>query len=87
MAWETVKNEVDQREAELSSELRKLLEVQPEVRTQVLTLARLEVLRAQRAALEELGRAGYLSEEVVSELDAEVTAAIDAQENGQPLQG
>jgi len=85
VVWETVKQEVDQREATLSGELRSLLEVQPEVRTQVLTLARLEVLRAQRAALDELGRAGYLSEEVVSELDAEVTAAMDAQENGKPL--
>ncbi|MEZ4674675.1 MAG: hypothetical protein R2932_10595 [Caldilineaceae bacterium] len=40
VAWETVKAEVDQRQDELSDRLRELLEENPELRTQVISLAR-----------------------------------------------
>lgn len=77
VAWETVKDEVDQRQEELSDRLRGLLEKHPELRNQVISLARIEVLRAQRAALDELARDGLLSDEVLSELEAEIDAAIE----------
>jgi hypothetical protein len=72
-----VKAELDERQEELSERLRQLLEENPEVRNQVISLARIEVLRAQRAALDELARDGLLSDEALSELEAEIDAAIE----------
>lgn len=81
VAWETVKAEVDQRQEELSERLRALLEEHPELRNQVISLARVEVLRAQRAALDELARDGLLSEEVLVELEAEIDAKLETPED------
>ncbi|HRW09414.1 MAG TPA: Na+/H+ antiporter [Caldilineaceae bacterium] len=78
VAWETVKEEVDQRQEELSDRLRELLGEHPGLRDQVISLARIEVLRAQRAALDELARAGLLSDEALSELEAEIDAKLEA---------
>lgn len=78
VAWETVKQEVEQRQETLSERLRDLLEEHPELRAQVITLARTEALRAQRAALSELASEGLLSEEVLSELEAEIDEALDS---------
>jgi len=78
VAWETVRKEVDQRQEELSDRLRSLLEEKPALRTQVISLARVEVLRAQRAALDELARDGLLSDEALSELEAQIDAALEA---------
>ncbi|MEZ4866642.1 MAG: Na+/H+ antiporter [Caldilineaceae bacterium] len=80
VAWETVKEEVDQREETLSDGLRDLLEEHPGVRTQVIALARIEALRAQRAALDELSHAGLLSEEALGELEASIDKALEQPE-------
>lgn len=77
VAWETVKAEVDQRQETLSDRLRELLEEHPELRHQVVSLARIEVLRAQRAALDELAREGLLSDEALSELESEIDTALE----------
>ncbi len=78
LAWETVKQEIDQRQNQLSDQLRALLEEHPELRDQVIALARVEVLRAQRAALDELAREGLLSDEALSELEAEIDTALES---------
>jgi len=83
VAWETVKAEVDHRQEELSERLRVLLEEHPELRDQVITLARVEVLRAQRSELDELAREGLLSEEVLVELEAEIDAKLESPDDGQ----
>jgi CPA1 family monovalent cation:H+ antiporter len=82
VAWETVKQEVDQRKEALSERLHALLEEHPELRQQVVALARIEVLRAQRAALDELARNGLLSEEALGQLEAEIDAALEAPSQG-----
>jgi CPA1 family monovalent cation:H+ antiporter len=82
VAWETVKAEVDQRQEELSDQLRGLLDEHPELRDQVVSLARIEVLRAQRATLDELARDGLLSDEALSELEAKIDAALESPTDG-----
>ncbi len=75
-AFNTVREELDQRIAGLDTEVTAMLVDHPEVKAEILTLARLEVMRAQRASLEDLARDGLLSEESLSDLEATIDEAI-----------
>lgn len=81
-AYTTVREELEQREQELDAAIVDLLAQQPELKAQILALARLEVLRAQRSALEGLTRDGLLSEEALAELQADLDDSIDKFESG-----
>lgn len=75
-AYTTVKAELTAREERVSSQIEQLLEDQPDLRAQIVSLARLEALRAERTALDELSREGILGEEALIELQAELDEAI-----------
>jgi len=75
-AYTTVKAEWTAREENVSSQIDELLNDQPELREQIVSLARTEALRAERTALDELSREGILGEEALIELQAELDEAI-----------
>ncbi len=75
-AYTTVKAELTAREENVSSQIDKLLNDQPDLREQIVSLARTEALRAERTALDELSREGILGEEALIELQAELDEAI-----------
>ncbi len=75
-AYTTVKAELTAREERVGSQIEELLEDQPDLRAQIVSLARLEALRAERIALDELSREGILGEETLIELQAELDEAI-----------
>ena len=75
-AYTTVKAELTAREENVSSQIDELLNDQPELREQIVSLARIEALRAERTALDELSREGILGEEALIELQAELDEAI-----------
>lgn len=75
-AYSTVKAELSAREEQAGSRIDELLEDHPELREQIIALARLEALRAERTALDELTRDGLLNEETLVELQAELDEAI-----------
>lgn len=79
-AWETVEQELDQRERQALGAIDELLAKHPELQEEIISLARKEALRAQRAALASLAREGLLSEETLSELQAEVDSALQETE-------
>ena len=79
--YATVKAELVAREDKISGQIEGLLEQQPELRNQVISLARIEALRAERSALEELTRDGLLHEETLHELQAELDEAIHSVED------
>ena len=75
-AYTTVKAELTAREEQVSGQIDELLESQPELRDQIVSLARIEALRAERTALDDLSREGILGEEALIELQAELDEAI-----------
>ena len=75
-AYTTVKAELTAREDLAGSQVEDLLAEQPELREQIISLARVEALRAERIALDELTRDGLLNEETLIELQAELDEAI-----------
>ena len=75
-AYTTVKAELTAREENVSSQIDELLNDQPDLREQIVSLARTEALRAERTALDELSREGILGEEALIELQAELDEAI-----------
>ena len=75
-AYTTVKAELTAREEQVSGQIEDLLDQQPELRDQIISLARREALRAERTALDELTRDGLLNEETLIELQAELDEAI-----------
>ncbi|MBV7335779.1 Na+/H+ antiporter [Chloroflexi bacterium TSY] len=75
-AWEQVKSELDSRDQELSAATSEMLAQHPELQQKIVHLARLETLRAERAALDDLAQEGLLSSEALAELQAEIDAAI-----------
>ncbi|MYJ79047.1 MAG: Na+/H+ antiporter [Caldilineaceae bacterium SB0670_bin_27] len=75
-AYTTVKAELTAREENVSGQIDELLNDQPDLREQIVSLARTEALRAERTALDELSREGILGEEALIELQAELDEAI-----------
>ena len=75
-AYTTVKAELTAREDYVASQIDELLASQPGLRDQIVSLARVEALRAERTALDEFSRDGLLSEEILIELQAELDEAI-----------
>lgn len=75
-AYTTVKAELTAREENVSGQIDELLNDQPDLREQIVSLARTEALRAERIALDELSREGILGEEALIELQAELDEAI-----------
>ncbi len=75
-AYTTVKAELTAREEQVSSQIDELLANQPDLREQIVSLARIEALRAERIALDDLSREGILGEEALIELQAELDEAI-----------
>ena len=83
-AYTTVKAELTAREEHVSGQIDELLDSQPDLRDQIVSLARIEALRAERTALDELAREGVLGEEALIELQAELDEAIyDSASQGQ----
>ena len=82
-AYTTVQADLTGQEKQLEDQIEDLLTQQPQLRDQVIALARIEALRAERAALDELAREGLLSEKTLLELqaglDADIVSADDAQ--------
>jgi len=75
-AYTTVKAELTAREEHVSSQIDELLANQPDLHEQIVSLARIEALRAERIALDDLSREGILGEEALIELQAELDEAI-----------
>lgn len=77
-AWQTVNEELNRHERDVMADIDALLAAHPELQAQVITLARHEALRAQRAALATLAREGLLSDEVLNTLRTEVDALLES---------
>jgi len=75
-AWASVDEELKHREEQVLVAIDDLFATHPELQVEVVTLARREALRAQRAALAGLAREGLLRQEFVNQLLAEVDAAL-----------
>lgn len=76
-AWASVDEELRRREGQVLAAIDDLFATHPELQVEVVTLARREALRAQRAALAGLAREGLLSQEIANQLQAEVDAALN----------
>ncbi|NPA91644.1 MAG: Na+/H+ antiporter [Chloroflexi bacterium] len=81
-AWRTISQELDERETAVIEAIERLLVEHPELREHVVHLARIEALRAQRAALLTFLQEGLLSEDVAHQLIAEVDAQLEMLQNG-----
>lgn len=81
-AWTQVKEELDASEKELYAASEAMLAEHPELQNQIVRLARLETLRAQRAALSDLAQDGLLSSDTLALLEAEVDEAIQSPDAG-----
>lgn len=77
---EVIKQEIDEREQTLNQALKALLAEQPALNARIILLARRDVLRAARAALNELVHDGLLDEDVLFELQAKLDERIQATE-------
>ncbi len=75
-AKERVCQELDTLEQDVLRRIDELLKEHPEIQAEVVKLARIEALRAARAALVHFGNEGVLSRDVVNELVARVDAAL-----------
>lgn len=84
-AWATVEEELDEREKQVLSAIDELLAEQPELRAEIVGLARREALRAQRAALDSLAREGLLSDQVISDLQAQVDELLAQREPAEAM--
>jgi hypothetical protein len=71
-AWRTVKQELMDRAEVVIGEISTLLGDHPELQQSLLSVARREALRAQRAELSKLATEGILSDDVIAELQREV---------------
>ncbi len=83
-AWEQLHPALVEREAVLADRVREALRAEPALEAEELALARQEVLRTQRSALQDLRRDGLLSDEVYEELVTEVDAELSAAEVDAP---
>ena len=79
--YATVKGELSAREDQVSGQMEDLLAQHPEYHEQIISIARVEALRAERSALEELSRNGLLNEETMIELQVELDEAIESVED------
>jgi CPA1 family monovalent cation:H+ antiporter len=79
-AWAVVEEELGEREEQVLLAIDESLAEQPGLRAEIVGLARKEALRAQRAALDSLAREGLLSDEVISDLRAEVDELLEQRE-------
>jgi CPA1 family monovalent cation:H+ antiporter len=75
-AWETLRPELVQKNETLEHSVRSLQETYPELAEEEVKDARLEMLRAQRAALLTLRRDGIISQEALETLTAELDADL-----------
>ena len=75
--YATVKAELSARENQVSGQLHDLLAQHPEYHEQIISHARIDALRAERSALEEMARNGLLNEETLIELQTELDERID----------
>lgn len=82
-AWQTVKSELEAQERELSDASALMLQKNPELTQKILRLARVETLRAQRAALGELASEGIIGSDALAILVAEVDEAIESPDAGE----
>ncbi len=76
-AWTRVKQELARREKRILADMDTLLVENPEVESEIVTLARVEALRAARAALTRFGQEGLLGHDVVARLIADIDAALE----------
>ncbi|MGH2544649.1 MAG: cation:proton antiporter, partial [Ardenticatenaceae bacterium] len=83
-AWRTVARELDEREEKVIMEISSLLDAHPGWQANLVTIARREALRAQRAALTTLAAEGIISAEVITQLQAEVDEALQASQSEVP---
>jgi Na+:H+ antiporter len=77
--WESLSSDLDRRIEDYREEQHRLLQDQPELRTEELESAKREGLRAQRATLAALLSDGVISERVYRELVTEVDAALEGE--------
>ena len=82
VAWRTVKDELEEREEQLTESATEMLERYPGLQDQIVRLARVETYRAQRAALSDLASDGLLSNTALAELEAQVDEALSSFEVG-----
>ena len=82
--WRVLRPLLEQRNQRLRRAVEELLARYPALQMDEMHKARLETLRAQRAALHDLFQAGVISEETLSTLTAEVDSAINDQLPGWP---
>ncbi len=76
-AWHTISAELEGEEKQVVEHIDRLLSEHPEQREHVVHLARIEALRAQRAALLSFLQEGLLSAEIAHELIADVDAKLE----------
>ncbi|MCB0145276.1 MAG: Na+/H+ antiporter [Caldilineaceae bacterium] len=81
-AWETVKKELDANEKMLSQATYTMLSERPDLHDKIVSLARVDTLRAQRAALSNLAHEGLLSGDALAQLTAELDEAIQSPDAG-----
>jgi len=77
--WQVLRPLLEQRNQRLRRAVEEILARYPALQMDELQKARLETLRAQRAALHDLFQAGVISEETLAALTAEVDSAINDQ--------
>ncbi len=77
--WQVLRPLLEQRNRRLQQAVEEILTHHPALQMEELHKARLETLRAQRAALHDLFQAGVISEESLSALAAEIDSAINDQ--------
>ncbi len=75
--WEMLQPLLEQRNRRLQQAVHEILAQRPELQMEELRKARLETLRAQRAALHDLFQAGVISEHILSELTTEIDRALN----------
>ncbi len=74
--WEVLRPLLEQRNQRLQRAVEQILRQHPALQMEELHKARLEILRAQRIALQELFHAGVIGEETFATLAAEVDSAL-----------
>ena len=74
--WKVLRPLLEHRNQRLQRRVEELLQQHPPLQAEELRKARLEILRAQRAALQDLFQGGIIGEETFSALASEVDAAL-----------
>jgi CPA1 family monovalent cation:H+ antiporter len=76
-AWEQIKPKLQEENARLARAVKAVLKAEPALEEEELDVARREILRAKRSAYLGLRRDGVISEDVYSQLTAQVDATLD----------